>query len=129
MIQALATGCILIAAGWLAFAAGVMAFAPALAQRALAAMASTPTIHFGEHIVRALVGVAMVIRADFSKAPLFFEWGGWFIIASSILIMLAPRRWHHSYAQWWAERIPPIAYRLLALPTLFFAGWFAYASL
>ena len=129
MIQALATGCIVIAAGWLAFAAGVMAFAPALAQRTLASMASTALVHFGEHAARALVGIALVIRADFSKAPLFFEWGGWFIIASSVLIMIAPKRWHRNYALWWAERIPLIAYRLFALPTMLFASWLAYAAL
>lgn len=129
MIQALATGCILIAAGWLAFAAGVMALAPSLAQRTLASMGSSAAIHFGEHLARAAVGIAMILRAELSKAPLFFEWGGWFVIASSILIMIAPRRWHHNYARWWAERIPPIAYRLFALPTLLFASWLAYAAL
>lgn len=119
----------MIAAGWLAFTGAVMAFAPEAARKALAGMGSTPAIQFGEHIPRALVGLALVVRAAHSKAPLLFEVGGWFILASSIAIMLAPRRWHNAYAVWWAQRIPAFAFRLLALPTVLVAAWLAWACL
>lgn len=71
----------------------------------------------------------MIIRASNAKAPALFEIAGWFVLLSSILIMIAPRGWHHAYAKWWADRIPLWAYRLISLPTLFFAGLIAYLSL
>ncbi|ALE17585.1 hypothetical protein AMC99_02310 [Altererythrobacter epoxidivorans] len=129
MIQLAAQGAILIAAGWLVFAALVMTASPETARRSLAAMGSTPAIQFGEHIPRAIVGIALILRAAQSKAPLLFEIGGWFILASSILILLAPRKWHNAYAVWWAERIPAIAFRLLSLPTIGAAAWLAWACL
>lgn len=128
MIQPLALGAILIAALWLGLVAVVMAFDPQRAVRALAAMGSTGAIHFGEHIPRALIGIALVVRAAQSKAPLLFEAGGWFLLASSIIIMIAPRGWHSFYSAWWAERIRPWIFRALALPTLLLGGGLAYLA-
>lgn len=129
MIQLLAQGCILIAAGWLAWVALISLVTPQVARRGLASMGSTPTIQFAEHIPRAAIGIAIIVRAAESKAPIAFTVGGWFLIATSIAIMLAPREWHHAYAKWWAERIPLWFYRLAALPTIAFAGLLAYACL
>lgn len=128
MIQSLALGAILLAASWLGLATAVMAFAPQRAIRSLAAMGSTQAIHFGEHIPRALVGIALVLRAGEAKAPLLFEIGGWFLLASSIVIMIAPRRWHSGYSAWWAARIPLWVFRALALPTLLLGGGLAYLA-
>ncbi|QZH75951.1 MAG: hypothetical protein JY451_05075 [Erythrobacter sp.] len=128
MIQPLALGAILIAALWLGLVAVIMALSPQVAVRSLAAMGSTRAIHFGEHVPRALVGAAMILRAVESKAPLLFELGGWFLVASSIVIMVAPRQWHNHYSAWWAERIPPWVFRALALPTLLLGGGLAYLA-
>lgn len=129
MIQLLAQGCILIAAGWLAFVSIVCLLAPERAQAALATMGGSGAIQFGEHIPRAIAGIAFVVRASESKAPDLFWIGGWFIVISSVIIMLAPRDWHHAYARWWAERIPLWFYRIAALPTLSGAAAIAYAAL
>jgi hypothetical protein len=128
VIQPLALGAILIAALWLGLAAMVMALDPQRAVRSLAAMGSTKAIHFGEHVLRALVGIALVVRAAQSKAPLLFEMGGWFLLASSIIIMVAPRGWHSFYSGWWAERIRPWLFRALAPPTLLLGGGLAYLA-
>jgi hypothetical protein len=129
VIQTLALGVILLAAIWLALVGLVMAFAPQRAVRALAAMGSTRAIHFGEHIARATVGIALVLRAGQSSVPLLFTITGWFLLASSIVIMIAPRAWHHRFAAWWAARIPPRVFRALALPTLLLGGGLAWLAL
>lgn len=116
-------------AAWLAFVAILCFVSPERARQGLAAMGGSWRIQLGEHIPRAIVGVAMVIRAPLSKAPLPMEVAGWFIVASSVVILLLPMRWHHAYAVWWAERIPLIAYRLFALPTLAIAVLLAYITL
>lgn len=129
MIQLLALGCILLAAGWLAFVALVCLVAPTRARAGLASMGSSAAIQFGEHIPRAITGMAFLARAAESKVPMVFSILGWFLLASSIMIMLAPRAWHHAYARWWAERIALPFYRVAALPTLFVAAAIVYAAM
>jgi len=120
---------VLAGAAWLAFVALACLFRPERARQSLAAMGSNWRWQLGEHIPRAVVGLAMVMRAPLSKAPEVLSIGGWFIVATSILILLVPMRWHNTYAVWWAERIPLAAYRLLSLPTLAMAVLLAYITL
>lgn len=95
--------------------AGVwMAFRPAACRAILSKMGSTPLIHYGEHAVRALAGLCLVGAAAASKAKLILTVAGGFIVVSSIVIALAPRRWHAAYAVWWADRLPLMAYRALS---------------
>lgn len=104
-----------IAAGlWLMLVAGWMAIRPAACRAILAKMGSTPLIHYGEHGVRALAGLCLIGAADASNAPLILTVAGGFIVVSSIVIALAPRRWHAAYAGWWAERLPLVAYQALS---------------
>ena len=126
--QAVALPVLFLAAVWLVFVAATCALAPERARSALAALGSTRAIQLGEHIPRAIVGIAMVLRAPLSKYPAPFEFAGWFILASSIAILLAPMRWHNAYAVWWAERIPLAVYRYLCLPTLAMAALLTYVA-
>ncbi len=119
---------VLAGAGWLAIVSLACLFRPERARQGLASMGSNWRWQLGEHIPRAIVGMAMVLRAPLTKAPQLLEIGGWFIVATSILILLVPMRWHNRYAVWWAERIPLLAYRLLALPTLAIAVLLAYIT-
>lgn len=104
-----------IAAGlWLVLVAGWMLFRPAACREILSRMGSTPLIHYGEHAVRALAGLCLIGAAEASNAPLILTVAGGFIVISSIIIALAPRRWHAVYAMWWAERLPLWIYPALA---------------
>lgn len=129
MIGTAALLIVLAGAAWLALVALVCLLRPERAQQSLAAMGSSWRWQLGEHVPRAIVGFAMVLHAPPSKAPQLLEVGGWFLVASSILILAVPMRWHNRYAVWWAERIPLVAYRLLALPTLAMAVLLAYITL
>lgn len=115
-------------AGWLVFAGLICAVCPERARTGLAAMGSNWTVQLGEHIPRAIVGLAMVLRAPLSKYPAMFEGAGWFILATSVLILMVPMRWHNSYAVWWARRIPLWLYRILCAPTLAMAALLAYVA-
>lgn len=128
MAQAVALPVVLLAAGWLVFVAATCILAPEQARRALAAMGTNWAIQLGEHIPRAVVGFAMVLRAPLSKYPAPFEIAGWFILCSSIAILLVPMRWHNAYAVWWAERIPLAVFRYLSVPTLAMAALLAYVA-
>ncbi|WP_203294744.1 hypothetical protein [Maricaulis parjimensis] len=104
----------LLSALWLVFVAGLMAVAPHRALAALRAAGSTWTLQIGEHVLRGLAGLCLIGVADGSRAPTVFLVAGSFILATSVLILLLPRRWHHAYAVAWAERISPLAMRCLA---------------
>lgn len=129
MIAGAALVVIWAGAAWLVFVAGIAAFAPERARTALAAMGSTAAINWAEHAPRALVGAAMVIRAPEAAWPTTFAAAGWFIVASSAVILAMPLHWHNGYSRWWATRIPVMVIRILAIPALALAGALAYGAI
>ncbi len=116
-------------AAWLVFVAGLAAIAPERARTGLAAMGSTVALNWAEHAPRALVGAAMVVRAPEAVWPDAFAIAGWFIVASSAVILSVPLRWHNGYARWWAARMPAMLIRFLAIPALALAALLAYGAM
>lgn len=104
----------LLLAAWLVVAGLVMLLAPRLALRALAGFGSTVLVHFGELGFRLAAGVALVVADPSSSASGIVAPIGWFLIVSSVVLMLLPRSWHAAYATWWARRLPPVFLRLVA---------------
>ena len=129
MIETAAFAVLLAAAGWLAFVGLVCLFRPQVAQATLGRMGSTWRIQLGEHALRGLAGLAMVLRADASKVPELFTFGGWFVVASSVLIVLAPRRWRHNLSLWFAATIPTAAWPPIGIVSIVLAGLLGWASL
>ena len=74
----------------------------------------TALINIAEQALRFSFGLAMIGAAPLSRFPDAFQWIGLFIAATSLLILLVPRRWHHGYAVWWADTLHPVVVRLLA---------------
>lgn len=106
---------ILVLAGlWLSAVGLMMAFRPRYALHLLSLTASSHRVNWSEQGPRLLTGIALVVRADHSKVALLFEVGGLFIIVSSVVLLLVPLAWHRGYAIWWANRLAPMAVRLLA---------------
>lgn len=99
---------------WLIGTGIFMALRPGGALRMLALTASTRTINNTEQGLRLAAGIALVIRAPASKWPQLFELGGWFIIVSSLALLVIPLGWHSAYAIWWSERFQPWAVRAIA---------------
>ena len=128
MIQQAALAALLLAGGWLVFVAAVCLVRPDLAHAGLAAFGGTWTIQIGEHLLRGLAGTAMIVRAPLSKAPDVFAVAGWFVVGSSLLILVLPKRWHNAYSVWWAERIPRWGFRLIAVPTVALACALVWAA-
>jgi hypothetical protein len=97
---------ILSAAGvWLAAVGLMMASKPGYALHVLSLTASSQRVNIAEQVPRLLAGAAMVIRSEVSKIPQLFETVGLFVIASSLVLLLIPLRWHSGYAIWWSKRL------------------------
>ena len=110
-----------ISAQWLAVATGIwliglgafMLVRPKTALAALGRMGGSAAIHIGEMAVRILVGLALVLAAAGSRYPVAITVIGGFLIASAVVLLILPRRWHAAYSTWWASRIPEGAVRLI----------------
>ena len=113
----------IIAAGalWLSVAGIVAVISPEAARRFIGRMGSTPRIHFTEHFLRGLVGVALILAAASSKFPAAFHGAGIFIAATSLLILIAPREWHARYSRTAARKLGDGTLRALG-PISFAAG-------
>ena len=111
---------IVAAAGlWLAAVALLMALRPNYCLHLLAKMtanleASNWRLQFTEQGLRVLVGAALIFRSPASKLPLTFEVAGWLLVASSLLIIVLPIRWHGNYGAFWVERLTPWVIRVLS---------------
>ncbi len=119
-----------MASVWLITVAGLMLFAPSRALAMLRLTAASRTVNNVEQGLRLVVGAApvdyrstgrtlvvgaaLVVRAPASLFPLAFEVAGWFVVASSIALLVMPLRWHSSYARWWADRLGPRSVQALA---------------
>lgn len=99
---------------WLIGVGALMALLPDTALRVLRLTASTRTINNSEQGLRLIAGLAFLLRSPASKLPQVFEIVGWFIILSSLVLLVLPLRWHSAYAIWWADRFKPAAVRLVA---------------
>ncbi len=85
-------------------------------------------LQFTEQGLRVLAGVALIVRSPASKLPLFFELAGWLLVATSLLIMVAPMRWHAAYGRLLVLRIPPVAISALSPVPLLAGAGLIYAA-
>ena len=126
---------ITLASQWLAVGVGVwliglslfMLVRPQASLAALAAMGGTPLIHFGEMALRVVAGAALVLAAEGARFPQGIALIGWFLIASAVVLIVLPRRWHAGYSTWWAKRIPVWAVRLSAVVSIIAGGALIWA--
>lgn len=108
-------GVYIISAGFL------MLFAPARAREILKKAGSTNLINYGEITIRMIPAVGFILYADHAKYPEAFAVTGWFILATSLVLFVVPRRWHHGYSLKCAEILKPIYFQLLS-PFAFIMG-------
>ncbi|HWH23155.1 MAG TPA: hypothetical protein VNT25_07720 [Allosphingosinicella sp.] len=92
---------------WLIAVGFVMAFRSGAFLRVLRLTATSHRINLTEQGLRLLFGAALLVRAPSSKLPELFEPVGWFVVATSILLMVLPLHLHSQYAIWWSERLSP----------------------
>ncbi len=113
-MQVAALVVIVCSASWLTVIGVFMALRPQDCLNMLRRTAATRRINATEQGLRLLAGVALVVRAPSAKLPQAFEIGGWFVVISSIALLIIPLRWHAGYAIWWSNAVPPWLVRLIA---------------
>jgi len=119
----MAFGIFIIGVGFL------MLIKPQIARAILRKAGSTPLINYGELILRMIPAAGLILSAADSKYPQFFTLLGWFMIGTSVLLMLLPRKYHHAYALKSAEILTPTRIRAIAPLSFIFGGFLLYAIL
>ena len=127
MITIIAKWTVIIFGIFLILVGFLMLFAPQKAREILRKAGSTNVINYTEITLRMIPAAALVLVADFSKFPVFFSVLGWFMLATSMVLYLVPRKMHHQYALRSAEMLSPLYLRLISPLSMFFGGMLMYA--
>ncbi|HVI10388.1 MAG TPA: hypothetical protein VND65_19015 [Candidatus Binatia bacterium] len=132
-MQAVALMVVAAAGLWLIGVAFLMALRPGYCLRLFEKMSanlerSNWRLQFTEQGLRVLAGAALIVRAPASKLPLVFEFAGWLLVLTSLLIMVAPIRWHGAYGRWLIGRIGPQAIRVLSPAPMMAGAGLIYAA-
>lgn len=85
---------------------------PKAALYGLSKMGSTDLINYTELGLRFFVGLAFIGGAGLFKLPQLSMIFGWFLVATSIILMLIPKHWHNNYSVYWSQKLTPISVRL-----------------
>ncbi|MEQ8907209.1 hypothetical protein [Ekhidna sp.] len=121
---------IIVAFGlFIVFVGLLMLLAPERAIAALKKAASTSLINYSEITLRLIPAVSLVLYAGFSRYPVVFNYFGYFMIITSAVLYLIPRRLHHQYALWNASLLTPMKVRLISPFSFLLGGYFIYAVL
>ena len=109
-------GIFIILAGFL------MLFAPKKARQTLRKAGSTNLINYAEITIRMIPAIALILYSDFSKFPEFFKILGWFMLITSLILYIVPRKMHHNYSLKSADILKPIYFQLIS-PLSFLFGY------
>lgn len=106
-VSALATTILVLTALYFIGLALVAVVAPARFDSFLLGFAQSPSVHWLEMAIRILVGLALWVESPEMPLPIVFRWGGIVLVATSLLMLALPYRWHRRFA----ERSVPRALR------------------
>lgn len=105
-----------------------MLFQPEKIREILRKAGSTDLINYSELVLRMVVGLSLVCAADISKTEIFFQILGWFMLITSLILMLLPRTWHHIFPLRSAEVIKPYYFQLISPFSFVFGAVLIYSA-
>jgi hypothetical protein len=114
--------------GFFIIAVGVlMLFYPKKALATLQKAGSTNLINYGEITIRMIPAIALVIYSPQSRFPEILQLFGWFMLATSAVLYVVPRRIHHAYSMKWVKLLKPWHVRSIAPFSFVFGGAILYS--
>ncbi len=118
---------IIIAFGiFLIFAGFLMLFNPKKAKETIGKAGSTNFINYAEITIRMIVSIALILYADLCRYPELFKILGWFMLVTSLILYLVPRKTHHAFSVKASDTLKPIYIRLLFPFSMLFGGFVLY---
>lgn len=105
----------------------LMLFAPEKALAILRKAGSTNFINYAEITIRMIPAVALILYSDYSRFPEELKILGWFMLGTSVVLYIVPRRWHHAYSLKSADVLKPLYVQLLSPLAFLFGGAILYS--
>jgi uncharacterized membrane protein YfcA len=96
------------------FIGTIMLIKPKIARAILRKAASTNLINYTEITLRMIPAIGLILAADQAKVPNVFKTIGWFMLLTSILLYLVPRKLHHDFSNKAADILKPFYFQLIA---------------
>lgn len=107
----------------------LMLFNPKKARETLRKAGSTNFINYAEITMRMFPAAGMIIYADYSRFPEIFQIFGGFMLVTSFILYLVPRKIHHNFSVKAADILKPSYFRLLSPITFAFGLAILYSIL
>ena len=122
MITTISKWTVLLFGAFIIFVGFIMLFAPKKARATLRKAGSTNFINYMEITIRLIPAVALIAYADFCKFPEAFKVFGWFMLITSLILYIVPRKTHHNFSLKSAEILKPIYFQLISPFAFLFGG-------
>ena len=122
MITTISKWTVLLFGAFIIFVGFIMLFAPKKARATLRKAGSTNFINYMEITIRLIIAVALILYADFCKFPEAFIIFGWFMLITSLILYIVPRKTHHNFSLKSAEILKPIYFQLISPFAFLFGG-------
>ncbi|MDP3312786.1 hypothetical protein [Lutibacter sp.] len=111
------------------FTGFLMLLKPEKARKILRKAASTNFINYTEITIRLIPATALILYSDLCKFPEAFKLFGWFMLATSLILYIVPRKLHHNYSMKSADILKPIYLRLISPFAFLLGGLIIYNTL
>jgi len=111
------------------FVGFIMLFVPNKARTTLRKAGSTNFINYTEITIRLFPAIALILYSDFSKFPEAFKIFGWFMLITSLILYIVPRKTHHNYSLKSADILKSIYFQLISPLAFLLGGFIIYNTL
>lgn len=92
----------------------IMLIKPNLARNTLRKAGSSALINYTELSARMIPAIAFIIYSNYSPYPTSFRLIGYYIIITSVILMIIPRKLHHKLSNRFADFITPRMFQLIS---------------
>jgi hypothetical protein len=106
----------------------LMLLAPNKARDTLRKAGSTNFINYAEITIRMIPAIGLILYSDFSRYPNVFNILGWFMLATSLILYIVPRKLHNSYSLRAADILKPLYFRLVSPLAFLFGAAILYGA-
>ncbi|MBW7469105.1 hypothetical protein K0O23_18675 [Pontibacter aydingkolensis] len=106
-----------------------MLIIPAFVRSTLRKAGSTALINYGELSLRMIPAIAFILYAEHSIHPPSFKIIGWYIVLTSIVLMIIPRKFHHRLSNRFADFLTPRMFTLISPFAVMIGGFLLYIIL
>jgi len=129
MIIEIAKWVVMLFGLFIIFIGFLMLVKPKKARATLRKAGSTNFINYAEITTRLIISIALILYSGFSKFPEAFKIFGWFMLITSLILYVVPRKIHHKFSVKSADILKPIYFQFISPFAFLFGGLIIYNAL